>query len=115
MFAHIKEIVAQLSMIQCAMVKMIIFVCALLFTFALTDALILPDKENEERKGPGVISGKDDEGDHGMIVEHIERRDVDDGRRGPGVIIESEEQEPGMTVPQQDQRRGELRLKCRVV
>ena len=115
MFAHIKEIVAQLSMIQCALVKMIIFVCALLFTFALTDALILPDKENEERKGPGVISGKDDEGDHGMIEEHIERRDVDDGRRGLGVIIESEEQEPGMTVPQQDQRGGELRLKCRVV
>ena len=50
-----------------------------------------------------------------MIEEHIERRDVDDGRRGLGVIIESEEQEPGMTVPQQDQRGGELRLKCRVV
>ena len=91
---------------------MIIFVCALLFTFALTDALIVPDKENEERKGPGVISGKDDEEDHGMIVDHI---DVDDGRRGPGVIIESEEQEPGMTVPQQDKRGGEIRLKCRVV
>ena len=99
-------------MIQCAMVKMNIFVCALLFSFVLTDALMLPDKENEERKGPGVISGKDDDGGHGMIVEHI---DVDDGRRGPGVIIESEEQEPGMVVPQQDQRGGELRLKCRVV